>query len=66
MYQFGQNMVKNHLTLTCRMIPSSTLKQLKGLQDERKRGRGGRERWALAAAQLGIVETDDGLRWAAK
>lgn len=60
MYQFGQNMVKNHLTLTCKMIPPSTRDRLIELQEERRRGRGGRERWAEAASELGIEEGDIG------
>ena len=64
MYQFGQNMVKNHLTVTCKMIPDATKKTLIELQEERKRGRGGRRRWADGARDLGVEETaTNGLRF---
>lgn len=61
MYQFGQNMVKNHLTKTCSMIPPATQKRLLELQEERKRGRGGRERWSEAAQEIGVIEKDGAL-----
>lgn len=56
-------MVKNHLALPCKMIPASTQKRLIELQEERKRGRGGRERWAEGAKELGVIETENGLRF---
>lgn len=61
MYQFGQNMVKNHLTKTCTMIPAQIKERLIELQEERKRGRGGRERWAEAAQELDVIERNGAL-----
>jgi hypothetical protein len=63
LYQFGQNMVKNHLCGTCRSIPNDTRKTLMNLQEERRRGKGGRERWAEAARIMGVYEDSDGLRF---
>eukprot|EP00934_Nitzschia_sp_Nitz4_P007633 Nitzschia sp. Nitz4//scaffold149_size55946//12003//13827//NITZ4_006588-RA/size55946-exonerate_est2genome-gene-0.18-mRNA-1//1//CDS//3329536791//7623//frame0 len=63
MYQFGQNMVKNHLAVPCKKIPTETQQRLIELQEERKRGRGGRERWAEGARELGVIETENGLRF---
>eukprot|EP00934_Nitzschia_sp_Nitz4_P007349 Nitzschia sp. Nitz4//scaffold149_size55946//8726//10575//NITZ4_006587-RA/size55946-augustus-gene-0.62-mRNA-1//1//CDS//3329536788//7339//frame0 len=63
MYQFGQNMVKNHLAVPCKKIPPATQRRLLELQEERKRGRGGRERWAEGAKELGVIETPSGLRF---
>lgn len=56
-------MVKNHLTSACQMIPRDTLSRLTALQEERKRGRGGRERWADAAREQGVVESGGYLRF---
>ena len=64
LYQFGQNMVKNHLCGTCRQIPPHIKQELMQLQEERRRGSGGRERWAEAAGGLGVVEDSHGLRFA--
>ena len=63
LYQFGQNMVKNHLCMTCKSIPEETKKTLVMLQEERRRGKGGRERWAKAAQERGAFEDKDGLRF---
>ena len=63
-YQFGQNMVKNHLLSCCELIPAETKGLLLSLQESRKRGRGGRERWARAAQEAGVVEADHGLQFA--
>lgn len=61
MYQFGQNMVKNHLIRTCRAIPPETVLALTQLQQERKRGRGGRERWSKGMEEIGVYEADGGI-----
>jgi hypothetical protein len=63
MYQFGQNMVKNHLCACCELIPSETKDLLMALQEARKRGRGGRDRWAQAAREMGVIEDENGLRF---
>ena len=63
LYQFGQNMVKNHLCVTCESIPEETKKALIALQQARRRGKGGRERWAQAARQMNVYEDEHGLRF---
>jgi hypothetical protein len=63
LYQFGQNMVKNHLCGTCTLIPPETRRKLMELQEERRRGKGGRERWSEAAREVGVFEEGDGLRF---
>jgi hypothetical protein len=63
-YQFGQNMVKNHLLACCELIPSETKNLMMALQESRKRGRGGRDRWARAAQEIGVIEDENGLRFA--
>ena len=63
LYQFGQNMVKNHLCGTCKLIPEDTRQLLMTLQEERRRGKGGRERWADAAREMGLFEDHHGLRF---
>jgi hypothetical protein len=61
LYQFGQNMVKNHLCATCQSIPRGTKQTLMILQEERRRGKGGRDRWAVAAREMDVVEDQHGL-----
>ena len=63
LYQFGQNMVKNHLGASCKLIPEATRKKMEDLKDARRRGRGGREHWALSAKALGVYEDANGLRF---
>ena len=63
LYQFGQNMVKNHLGASCKLIPHATRKKMEDLKDARRRGRGGREHWASAAKALGVYEDASGLRF---
>ena len=61
MYQFGQNMVKNHLIQTCQEIPQDIANTLRELQKERKRGKGGRERWAMGFREIGVYEAERGV-----
>jgi hypothetical protein len=63
LYQFGQNMVKNHHCGSCMKIDEETKQKLLHLQEERRRGKGGRERWAEAARAMGVVEDQRGLRF---
>jgi hypothetical protein len=63
LYQFGQNMVKNHHCGSCMKIDEETKQKLLHLQEERRRGKGGRERWAEAARSMGVVEGERGLRF---
>jgi hypothetical protein len=63
LYQFGQNMVKNHHCGSCMKIDEVTKQKLLHLQEERRRGKGGRERWAEAARTMGVVEGQRGLRF---
>lgn len=63
LYQFGQNMVKNHHCGSCMKIDEDTKNKLLHLQEERRRGKGGRERWAEAARAMGVVEGQRGLRF---
>ena len=63
LYQFGQNMVKNHHCGSCMKIDDVTKQKLLHLQEERRRGKGGRERWAEAARAMAVVEGPRGLRF---
>ena len=63
LYQFGQNMVKNHLGTACKLIPTEVKRKMEDLREHRRRGRGGREHWAAAAKELGVYEDSDGLRF---
>jgi hypothetical protein len=63
LYQFGQNMVKNHHCGSCMKIDEGTKQKLLHLQEERRRGKGGRERWAEAARAMGVVEGQRGLQF---
>ena len=61
LYQFGQNLVKNHLLAFCKTLPDDIKAKMETLRHERRRGKGGREHWASSAKQLGIDEDDTGL-----
>ena len=63
LYQFGQNLVKNHLCASCQLIPEGTKKKMEALSEVRRRGKGGREHWAASARALGVVEDSNGLRF---
>jgi hypothetical protein len=63
LYQCGQNMLKNHLCAACQSIAQCTKQTLVILQEDRKRGKGGRDRWAEAAREMNIVEDQHGLRF---
>ena len=63
LYQFGQNLVKNHLCASCQLIPESTKKKMEELSEVRRRGKGGREHWSSSAKALGVVEDANGLRF---
>jgi hypothetical protein len=65
-YQAAQNMATNHLNQFCNSIPADireTLRSLRGGRHDSAAG-GGKQYWADACIQIGLVEDeDDGLRF---
>jgi hypothetical protein len=59
----AQNMAKNHLCKHCRLIPDETRNQLLGLRDCKRRAAGGKKYWTEGVKVLGVIETNDGLRF---
>jgi hypothetical protein len=63
LYQAAQNMAKNHLCRHCRLIPESNRGKLINLRDCKRRAAGGKKYWAEGARVLGVVQSNDGLRF---
>ncbi|KAG7360431.1 hypothetical protein IV203_035530 [Nitzschia inconspicua] len=62
-YQTAVNMTSIHLCLHCRKIPEDTRFKLLELRDQRSTAGGGKKYWAKAAESVGVIETNQGLRF---
>jgi len=62
-YQIAQNMHKTHFLTRCSEIPEPVRGTLARLQQDLKRGSGGKSYWKSAAEQLGIFEEDGVLKF---
>ncbi|KAG7350795.1 hypothetical protein IV203_010155 [Nitzschia inconspicua] len=62
-YQTAVNMTSIHLCLHCRKIPEDTRFRLLELRDQRSTAGGGKKYWAKAAESMGVMETNQGLRF---
>lgn len=65
LYQAGQNMATQHLCESCPAIPEDLRAEMCRLKENGKitSGGGGKAHWAHAAANLGVYEDADGLRF---
>lgn len=66
LYQAAQNIGTTHFRNSCPNMPPDLKEKAKTFQVDGKRataGHGGKKYWADAAGDLGIVETEDGLRF---
>ena len=67
LYQAAQNIATTHLGDSCPSMPESIKVVFRSFQRQGRRasaGHGGRQYWADAAKASGIMETEDGLRFA--
>ena len=62
-YQIAQNMYKTHFLARCSEIPEPVRATLARLQQDLKRGSGGKSYWKSAGEQLGIFEEDGVLKF---
>jgi hypothetical protein len=62
-YQTAVNMTSTHLCNHCKKIPKEVRDELTRLRDQRSAAGGGKKYWAKATKDIGIVETNKGLRF---
>jgi hypothetical protein len=64
LYQAAQNMASAHLGKHCQLIPDRLRQELIILRDRKSSAGGGKQYWADGVRVLGVVETNDVLRFA--
>jgi hypothetical protein len=62
-YQAAQNMAGSHLCKACQQIPSEIKEEMNNLRSRRDNASGGKQYWADGCRALGLIETEDGLRF---
>ena len=63
LYQAAQNMASAHLCNHCQLIPDALRQELIILRDRKSSAGGGKQYWADGVRVLGVVETNDILRF---
>jgi hypothetical protein len=62
-YQAAQNISFSHLMKHCTNIPTEIRDELVHLQAQKSSRGGGKKYWVKAALKLGVIDTEDGLRF---
>lgn len=64
LYQAAQNMAASHFTASCEMVGEPLKEQFRAFQSAKaSAGHGGKKYWSDCAKAVGIVETEEGLRF---
>lgn len=64
LYQAAQNMAASHFTASCEMVGEPLKEQFRSFQlAKASAGHGGKKYWSDCAKAVGIVETEEGLRF---
>ena len=63
LYQAAQNMATIHLVETCKSIPEQVRAELRNIKERKSSAGGGKAYWGNGARVLGVVETEDCLRF---